>query len=296
MLCAFKSNHWLALVYLAELLEVPLDRAVDLARIGLDPRLDAGLGHPEVADVHAGEGVHELDSQRGVGTLRRDGVGSRDAQELLPVALPVLHQRVVEEPQLEVLRLAPLFRGHERAPRVPRADREHAGLLVSVEVPVPVGQSHAGQGLRVGPEVDQLLVVPEDLHDARILPGDLPPAQPDELVTAQLAQEQVHGNEQGGPFAVGGPRRERGVAGLRAGGHHLPELILCKREVRRHGDPELPEELLVVVDLVGRRLQRKGPDPDLASGPRPRPERLGVRLHVAPANAAWRGPPAIRPR
>jgi hypothetical protein len=114
-----------------------------------------------------------------------------------------------------------------------------------MEVPVRGGQGHAGQGLRVGPEVDHFLVVPEDLDDTRILPGDLAPPEPDEVVPTELAEQEVHGNEQGGPLPVGGAGREGGMARLRTGRHHLKP-IRREREPGGHGDPQLLEELLVV--------------------------------------------------
>jgi hypothetical protein len=158
-----------------------------------------------------------------------------------------------------------------------------------------LGQRHAAEGLGVRAEIDQLLVVVEDLHHARVLPRELTAQEAHELVGAQLVREQGVGDVVRGPVAIRGARGERRVAGPGALRHHVLELVLRERIAGRHGDPELLEELFVEVDLVGGGLDGNGPRARLAGRTRTRPERLAVGLDVLPAHPAREiGEPAGR--
>jgi hypothetical protein len=144
-----------------------------------------------------------------VGALGGGAQRAGHAEELLVVALAILHQRVVHHAQLEILGLAALVRSHERAARVPGADREHARLLLGMEVAMGLGQRHAGQRLGVGPEIDQLLVVVEDLDHPRVLPGELALEEAQGVVGAELVEQHPVRDVVGRPVAIGGAGGER---------------------------------------------------------------------------------------
>src|SRR5262249_37699782 len=162
------------------------------------------------------------------------------------------------------------------------ADREHARLLLGVEVPVGFRERHAAESLRIGAEIDQLLVVAEHLDHAWVLPRDLAAQQAHELVGAELAGQKRVRDVVGGPVPIGRAGRERRVTGLDAFRDNVLELILGEGVAGRYGDAQLPEELLVVVELVRRRLDRNGPGAGLATRSRTSPERLAVGLDVLP--------------
>ena len=188
-------------------------------------------------------------------------------------------------PSSKSLGWPPLSWSHERAARVPGADREHARLLLGVEVAMGLGQRHAGQRLGVGPEIDQLLVVVEDLDHPRVLPGELALEEAQGVVGAELVEQHPVRDVVCGPVTIGGAGGKGGVARLGALADDVLELLLGERTPGRHRDVELLEDLLVEVQLVGRGFERKGPGPDLSRGSRSGPERLAVRLDVLPANA-----------